>query len=292
MKRSWRMHSVAFIVEQIEWLKENYGINAVDYADDYLFGRPGPMKRLVETVNMPWSGQVRVGLLKPDFVNWMRETGCQGVNIGAESGSQRMLDIMTKDQDADHIERGVATLIKYASNIEANLSFIVGLPEERREDRKITFDLIERLADMSPNMRCSVCVYMPYPGTPLWPKALEAGYESPPTQEGWAAFDLNRGNTPWMDDGVARAMCDVNDILFVGRSQGHWLLKPYYGLLRWRWHNMYFDHYWEGALKQALINSPLKPLITWLTDRFVHFNQRTHKGAVSEGADVLGLEQA
>ena len=46
-------------------------------------------------------------------------------------------------------------------------------------------------------------------------------------------------------------MCDISDILYVGRSQGHWLLKPYYDLLRWRWLNQHFGYYWEGKLKQA-----------------------------------------
>lgn len=39
MKRTWRQHSDEFIVRQINWLRDTYGVNAVDYADDYLFGR-------------------------------------------------------------------------------------------------------------------------------------------------------------------------------------------------------------------------------------------------------------
>ena len=289
MKRTWRQHSDEFILRQIEWLKENLDINAVDYADDYLFGRIGPMKRLVEKVGMPWSGQVRVQLLKPEFVQWMNETGCQWVNIGAESGSQTVLDNMQKDQKAWQIEWGMRNLVEGAPHVEANLSFIVGLPAETRDEMKITTDLIDTLSTLSTNVRCSICVYMPYPGTPLWPQALQQGYLPPESQDGWCDFDLNRGNTPWMADEEARVMCDIGDILFVGRSQAHWLLAPYYRLLRWRWRNHYFDHYWEGAVKRALINSPLKPAMAWLTQRMVSFNQNTHKGRVSEGAEALGI---
>lgn len=290
MKRTWRRHSDEFIIDQIEWLKQNYQIDAVDYADDYLFGRIKLMQQLVEKIGMPWSGQVRVQLLKPEFVRWMKDTGCQWVNIGAESASDNMLDLMTKDQQGWQIEWGVKNLVQEAPNIEANLSFIVGLPEETEEDRKITFDTIETISGLSDNMRCSVCVYMPYPGTPLWPKALEYGYAPPENQEGWVEFDLNRGNTPWVNDAEAQVMCDINDILFVGRSKGHWLLAPYYSLLRWRWHNRYFKHYWEGKLKAFLIRSPLKPLIAWMTRRMVEFNQTTHKGKISEGAERLGFD--
>lgn len=282
MKRTWRQHSDDFILRQIQWLKDNFHINAVDYADDYLFGRIKPMQRLVEKVGMPWSGQVRVQLLKEEFVNWMRDTGCQWVNIGAESGSQAVLDSMHKDQKAEQIEWGVGNLVRLAPHIEANLSFIVGLPEENEAERQVTFDLIERLADMSPKVRCSVCVYMPYPGTPLWPEALKRGYVPPASQDGWTAFDLNRGNTPWVSDAEAQVMSEINDILFVGRSSGHWLLAPYYALLRWRWRKMYFKHYWEGALKRFLLKTPLRRVLDWIVRNWVSYNPVTHKGPVAE----------
>jgi radical SAM superfamily enzyme YgiQ (UPF0313 family) len=282
MKRTWRQHSDEFVLDQIGWLKDHYRINAVDYADDYLFGRIKPMQRLVEKVGMPWSGQVRVQLLKPEFVTWMRDTGCQWVNIGAESGSQAVLDSMHKDQKAEQIEWGVRNLADIAPDIEANLSFIVGLPEETNTDRQITFDLIERLSVISRKARCSVCVYMPYPGTPLWPDAVARGFVEPESQEGWCDFDLNRGNTPWVSDAEAQVMSDINDILFVGRSTGHWLLTPYYALLRWRWRRMYFRHYWEGALKKLVANSPLRRVLDWAVRRWVQYNAITHKGPVAE----------
>ncbi len=288
MKRTWRQHSDQFILDQLQWLKDNYRIDAVDYADDYLFGRIKPMQRLVEKVGMPWSGQVRVQLLSPEFVQWMSSTGGQWVNIGAESGSQAVLDNMHKDQKAWQIEWGVRNLTQGAPHIEANLSFIIGLPGEKGEDTKVTLDLIETLCDISPKARCSVCVYMPYPGTPLWPQALAQGYVPPDNQEGWCNFDLNRGNTPWMDDSEAQVMSDINDILFVGRSTGHWILRPYYALLRRRWRSRYFRHYWEGALKEAVANSPLRRVLAWLIERLVRFNPVTHKGPVAEAGGLAG----
>jgi radical SAM superfamily enzyme YgiQ (UPF0313 family) len=284
MKRTWRQHSDEYVVEQIRWLQGHYHINAVDYADDYLFGRVSPMKRLVEKVGLPWSGQVRVHLLKPEFVQWMNNTGCQWVNIGAESGSQRVLDSMHKDQKAEHIEMAVRNLAQYAPHIEANLSFIVGLPEEDVVERKVTFDLIEKLCDINPKARCSVCVYMPYPGTPLWPDALKRGFVPPDNQEGWCSFDLNRGNTPWVSDAESQVLSEINDILFVGRSRGNWLLTPYYALLRWRWRKMYFKFYFEGKVKHAVEDLAarggiFKRIHRWLVP---YNNTQTHKGPAME----------
>ncbi|MCC7380751.1 MAG: B12-binding domain-containing radical SAM protein [Deltaproteobacteria bacterium] len=281
MKRTWRQHSDDFVVAQVRWLRERYGIEAVDYADDYLFGRPGPMKRLVEKVGMPWGGQVRVQLLKPEFVAWMQRTRCVWVNIGAESGSQRVLDAMHKDQKVEQIEAGVRNLAQIAPEVEPNLSFIIGLPGERREEVRATLDLIERLCDVSEKVRCAVTVYMPYPGTPLWENALAAGYVAPSRQEGWAELNLDKANTPWLDDEETRALCDINQILFVGRSRGHWLLKPYYALLRERWRRGYFRHYVEGRAKATVLASPLRPALEWAITRLVRHNAVTHKGPVA-----------
>ncbi len=285
MKRTWRQHSDEFIIKQIERLKQEHGVNAVDYADDYLFGRPRPMKRLVEKVKMPWSGQVRVQLLSPEFVQWMNDTGCQWVNIGAESGSQRVLDSIHKDQKADMIAWGVQNLADGAPHIEANLSFIFGLPEEDAGERQITIELIDRLAHISRNARCSIAIYMPYPGTPLWPDALARGYTPHNTQIGWAEFDLNRGNTPWVSEAEAFAMSDISDILFVGRSRAIWLLQPYYALLRWRWLNQRFGFYWEGRLKRVgarLIEriGPLRRLRARYGHKLVRYNANTHKSKI------------
>lgn len=289
MKRTWRQHSEAFVLEQVNWLRDNFGVNAIDYADDYLFGRIKAMQHMVTVVGMPWSGQVRVQLLKPEFVQWMAETGCQWVNIGAESGSQAVLDSIHKDQKAEMIEWGVRNLAEYAPDIEANLSFILGLPAEGPDERRVTLALIERVCDANPKARCSVAIYMPYPGTPLWPDALSRGYIPPADQLGWTAFDIHKGNTPWVSESEGRVMSDICDILFVGRSQGHWLLAPYYGLLRWRWRQGFFKWYIEGAIKARgadLVQhvGPLRSLRDAIRPRLVRYNDNTHKGPASRPA--------
>jgi radical SAM superfamily enzyme YgiQ (UPF0313 family) len=288
MKRTWRMHSDEVILGQIEWLKEIYGLEAVDYADDYLFGRPRVMIKLVEKVNMPWSGQVRVHLLsKKWFSDWLLQSNCQWLNIGAESTSQRLLDLMTKDQQAEDVEASIANLV--GTEIEANISFMIGLPDETEEDRRLTFESIERICDMHARARCSISSYMPYPGTPLWPVALQHGYSPPKTNEEWATFDLDHSNVPWLDNEYAQNACDIADILWVGRSKGHWLLSPYYGLLRWRWRNRYFKHYYEGRFKQwggrVMQSNPLlRKVRARLMPALVEYNAVTHRGPT----EVLG----
>jgi hypothetical protein len=81
-----------------------------------------------------------------------------------------------------------------------------------------------------------------------------------------------------------QVMSEINDILFVGRSSGHWLLAPYYALLRWRWRRMYFKHYWEGAFKRFLLRTPFRRVMDWIVRNWVDFNPITHKGPTAEPA--------
>ena len=60
----------------------------------------------------------------------MNDTGCQWVNIGVESGSQTVLDRMTKDQDAEQIVWGIRNLVEVRAAHRGQRSFIVGMPEE------------------------------------------------------------------------------------------------------------------------------------------------------------------
>jgi hypothetical protein len=86
-------------------------------------------------------------------------------------------------------------------------------------------------------------------------------------------------------------MCDISDILYVGRSQGHPVLWPYYALLRWRWLNQRFGLYWEGRLKQAAAKfveqiGPLRTLRDRHGHKLVQYNANTHKSKIESHQPV------
>lgn len=130
MKRTWRQHSDEFILNQIGWLQEHYQIEAIDYADDYLFGRIKPMQQLVEKVGLPWSGQVRVQLLKPEFVQWMAKTGCQWVNIGIESANQTVLERMTRIKKRRRLSGGLAIWSNMRLTLKPIAPLLWGCPKK------------------------------------------------------------------------------------------------------------------------------------------------------------------
>lgn len=83
--------------------------------------------------------------------------------IGAQSGSQRILNIINRGHTVEDIYLAVDNLIDY--NFTPDIDFIFGFPFENDEDRKLTLDMIKYLT--SKGCRIHAHIFMPLPGTPL-----------------------------------------------------------------------------------------------------------------------------
>jgi B12-binding domain/radical SAM domain protein len=82
--------------------------------------------------------------------------------IGAQSGSQRMLDLSHRGHTVEDIYRAVG--ITLDAGLIANVDFIFGRPGETEEDRALTRKVIEDLAAMGARIHSHV--FMPLAGTP------------------------------------------------------------------------------------------------------------------------------
>ncbi|MFW9965292.1 MAG: B12-binding domain-containing radical SAM protein, partial [Candidatus Sifarchaeia archaeon] len=101
--------------------------------------------------------------------------------IGAESGSQRILDKIKKGIRIDQIVNAVKRA--KAVGLEVVLSFILGIPGETREDMRSTIDFACRL---DPDLaQFTICT--PYPGTPMYDEAKENGWLS---VTDWSQFTI------------------------------------------------------------------------------------------------------
>jgi radical SAM superfamily enzyme YgiQ (UPF0313 family) len=68
-------------------------------------------------------------------------------------------------------------------------SFISNTPGETLDDIRLSVALMERLHRINPNFRNSpVYHYTPFPGTPMFDDAVDAGFRPPTELEGWADF--------------------------------------------------------------------------------------------------------
>lgn len=139
----------------------------------------------------------------PDFLALIRRAGFELLYIGAESGSDRVLEMVQKGVDVSTVYWANRRLAE--ADIRPHYSFMAGLPGETVEDMRATVRMMVALKQEHPGAYLSpVKAYVPYPGTDLFQSALAAGFEPPDTLEGWSAYDWNNRPAPWLSREEAR----------------------------------------------------------------------------------------
>jgi B12-binding domain/radical SAM domain protein len=107
--------------------------------------------------------EVRPESVSPQAVGLIaRYCGNDNLVIGAQSGSQRLLDLMRRGHSVADVYRAVE--ITLAAGLQANVDIIFGLPGETGLDRDLTLKLIEDLAGRGARIHSHT--FMPLPGTP------------------------------------------------------------------------------------------------------------------------------
>jgi anaerobic magnesium-protoporphyrin IX monomethyl ester cyclase len=159
--------SVESVVDEIVWLKQTYRPDHLWIADDIFGLKPGWIARFADLVV---ERDAVVGfkcLLRADgaseaVVHALQRAGCRTAWIGAESGSQRILDAMEKGTRVDQI--GDAARRLQAAGIEVGFFLQFGYPGETIEDIEQTLKMVR---DCGPD-DIGVSVSYPLPGTPFY----------------------------------------------------------------------------------------------------------------------------
>jgi len=161
----YNSRSAENVVAEIKLLKELYHIDHIWFCDDIFGLKPGWAKELAvlltaEKINIRFKIQSRADLLVDDeTVNALAESGCENVWIGAESGSQKILDAMDKGIRVDQIRK--ATLLMKAAGIKPSFFIQFGYPGELKDDIQLTINMIN---DLLP-FEIGISVSYPLPGT-------------------------------------------------------------------------------------------------------------------------------
>jgi B12-binding domain/radical SAM domain protein len=107
--------------------------------------------------------EVRPDSVSREAVELVRHlTVNDNILIGAQSGSQRMLDLAHRGHTVDDIYRAVRIVLDVG--FIANVDFIFGMPGETEQDRRRTLRVIEDLAAMGARIHSHT--FMPLAGTP------------------------------------------------------------------------------------------------------------------------------
>lgn len=257
-QRRWRRHSLDFVLSQAQFLKEFYRIDGIYFNDDNLFTNMNRAKEIINKIDLPYFIEIRADYVNNDFVNWVNTTKCRELLIGAESGSEKVLEQIGKDITVEDIRNAVYLLLRETDIPTIYLSFITGFPGEQKEDRDKTLDLVKEFLESSPRISVTLKAFTPYPGTPLWQDTLAHGFKPPTSNEKWAHFTREESQLPWLSTRELLAMKIVTLYIarcsIFGKSLGWRLLdKIAHPFMKWRWEKKYFSRPLEIMMWRYLV---------------------------------------
>lgn len=164
----YNSRSPQHVANEIEYLIQNFGPTHFWMCDDIFGLKPGWVQTFRDEVKnrklkFRYKIQSRVDLLlQEDTIDALGESGLYEVWVGAESGSQKILDAMDKGTQVEQIEK--ATQILKQKNIRIAFFLQFGYLGETYADIEKTIKMVQRLKPDD----IGISVSYPLPGTKFY----------------------------------------------------------------------------------------------------------------------------
>lgn len=166
----YNSHSPKRVVEMIQYLSKNYNVSRFWMCDDIFGLKP---KWVQEFRDLLKENDLKINyyiqsradlLLKENTIDALTESGLEEVWIGAESGSQKILDAMDKGTTIAQIEK--STKLLQSKGVKVAFFIQYGYIGETEKNIQETINLIKRLKPDN----IGVSVSYPLPETPFYEK--------------------------------------------------------------------------------------------------------------------------
>lgn len=148
----------------MKWLKQTYQPDHIWFADDILGLKSNWMEKFAALLHeqnavIPFKCLQRADLVNEKTASALAKAGCKTVWLGAESGSQKILDAMEKGDRVEDIYRAAELLRK--NKIEVGFFLQFGYPGETWDDIQKTLKMVRECAPDD----VGISVSYPLPGT-------------------------------------------------------------------------------------------------------------------------------
>lgn len=144
---SLRKRPVYHVLEEMEWLAQHYQFDHYWFADDVFTIQPKWVSELADALQAkphllkPFECISRADRLNANVIEDLERLQCSRVWVGAESGSQRLLDLMKRGVTREQVINSVSLLRQ--AGIETGMFFMWGFDDETLEDIEATIDLAQ-----------------------------------------------------------------------------------------------------------------------------------------------------
>ena len=160
------MKSLDMIKDEILYLKNNYGVTAINLKDEVAIPFKEkdsiPYLESIKEADIMWRGQTTVYGASTDVLKLAAESGCVELATGIESSSPLVRDIVNKKMSNDKIKRFIDDC--HSFGIRVKMCLVLGLPGEQYDIADQTINFIE---DMAPDY-VAVSGLDPFPGSQIF----------------------------------------------------------------------------------------------------------------------------
>lgn len=222
------------VVGELENLVKKYKIESILFFENNFFLdkervrkiSKGVLKKKLKIKMRNMNARVRgFNNFEPELMKLIKKAGVRDILIGAESGNQKVLDLINKRIKVGDITETKRICHKYG--LMPFVSLMTGFPFEEvpfEEEFNDTLNLIERIQEFDNNNFFFVNIYLSYPGTELYEYGLKKGLEKKKSLEEWSKFDLTTKN-PWVPEGFEKKIEHINNYVIripTKRSERDW----------------------------------------------------------------------
>ena len=164
---SYRRRSPENVCDELELIQKEYNPDTLWFVDDVFTISHKWLNEFNETLKqrnlkIKFECITRADRMNEEVIKLLKDAGCFRVWIGAESGSQKVIDLMDRRVDVDQVREMIKLAQKY--KIQAGTFIMLGYPGETEDDIEET---IRHLKESNPEY-FTITVAYPIKGTELF----------------------------------------------------------------------------------------------------------------------------
>jgi radical SAM superfamily enzyme YgiQ (UPF0313 family) len=201
----WRALPADRVLEDLARVVREYSPKGISFSDDNFFVSRDRVAQISEGIlrkgySIHWGASCRSDYLAgydDSFLDLLVRSGLRTINLGIESGSQRMLEEWCGNKSVRDHYLAMEKMRRFP--VTCSASFIMGYPGETDMDLQETFRMVRDLKRINPRFQVAwMNIIFPFPDTDLYFRFQEYGFVPPSSLEAWSKVSLHdKQFVPW-----------------------------------------------------------------------------------------------
>ncbi len=194
----YRLNSPEYVVNELIELSKIKPLDYHTFLDDLFSADSKRMEEISYLVKEKFSNKIhftvtaRANMVNEEMAKILVDLGAEFVHLGLESGSDRILKYLKKDECSVATNQKALDILSF-HGIKPIGTFIIGSPKETEEDILKTYSFIANNLHSNKLSSFSFGPLLPFPGTLIWQHAVSNGFINP-ERFIWDSLDVDVRN--------------------------------------------------------------------------------------------------